>query len=455
MTESHEADSRRPGLSRMIGVLMLVAALVLAACGSGDSSSEDDGAGSGGDTAPSDEGDDNGGATDPEDLSGEITLWAWGAGLEGEKIQERIEYFNSIYPNVTVNWEPLARNGYEEYPQLLSRFAAGNPPDVMRVLNFQPTQLVAEDALLALDDFIAAETDLNMDDYLETTVEGAKVDGVMYGLPDNAEPYVIYYNRDAFEAAGLPDPQEQFEAGEWDQAAIETAIDGLMSDGGMRFGLAFESWNYDTFCFMGGGDILQDDGVTPAIDEGACPDMLQWFADLVADEKAPSPIVGGGAQLEAFRNGEVGMYLMGPWWYGALEGTTDFDYDVTGLPAFNGVTAGKIELGSLAIARDSQNPEAAWAFVKTVTDTEGLRIWSAVATPTRRSALEVAGFNDDPWKRHVVSMVENGTWTPFTTSGAAVDTAAMTALDDLWSGRSTAADATRAAADAIADALND
>jgi len=388
-----------------------------------------------------------------EEVGGEITLWAWGAGLEGDKTQERIAYFNSKYPNVKVNWEPLAKNGYEEYPALLARFASGNAPDVMRVLNFQPTQLVSEgDALLALDDFIAADPDIDMADFLEPTVLGGQVNGKQYGMPDNTEPYVIYYNKDAFAAAGLEDPQALFGQGKWDQAAFENSINALMSKGGMKFGLAFESWNYDTFCFMGGGTILDADQ-NPSIDKGASPQMLDFFAKLVKDGKSPSPVVGGGAQLEAFRNGEVGMYLMGPWWYGALAGTTKFKYDVTGLPSFNGVRAGKLEIGSLAISSASKNPKAAWAYVKTVTDTEGLKIWSAVATPTRRSALQAAGFNDEQWKKDAVAMVEAGTFTPFTTKGSAVDAAAGAALDNLWAGKSSAADATADAAKRIAEAL--
>jgi multiple sugar transport system substrate-binding protein len=389
-----------------------------------------------------------------EEIGGEITLWAWGAGLEGDKTKERIAYFNSKYPNVKVNWEPLAKNGYEEYPALLARFAAGNAPDVMRVLNFQPTQLVAEgDALLALDDFIAADPSIDMSDFLEPTVLGAQVNGKQYAMPDNTEPYVIYYNKDAFTAAGLEDPQTLFGQDKWDQAAFETSINALMSKGGMKFGLAFEAWNYDTFCFMGGGTILDSDQ-KPSIDTGASPQMLDFFAKLVKDGKSPSPVVGGGAQLEAFRNGEVGMYLMGPWWYGALAGTTKFKYDVTGLPSFNGVRAGKLEVGSLAISSASKNPKAAWAYVKTVTDTEGLKIWSAVATPTRRSALQAAGFNDEQWKKDAVAMVEAGTFTPFTTKGSAVDTAVSAALDNLWAGKSSAAEATADAVKRLTEALS-
>lgn len=435
--------ARAAGMSRRdflrLGGTAAAAAAFLVACGESSESSTTTSA--------------SGATPAAGDISGEITLWAWGAGLEGDKIRERIAYFNTKYPDVTVNWEPLSGNGYEEYPQLLSRFAANNAPDVMRVLNFQPTQLVAEgEALLQLDDLIARDADeLNMGDFIPTTVEGAKVDGKMYGMPDNTEPYVIYYNRDAFLAAGLEDPQDLVAAGNWDEEAFTGAIDALMANG-MRFGLGFESWNYDTFCFMGGGTVLSD-SLEPSIDEGASPEMLGYFAKLIEDGKSPNPVVAGGTHLEAFRNQESGMYLMGPWWYGALEGTVDFDYDVTALPTFNGVRAGKLELGSLSISSQSQNQEAAWAFVKTVTDTRGLEIWSAVATPTRRSALEAAGFNDEQWKKDAVSMVEAGTWTPFTTAGAAVDTAASAGLDLLWAGEATAEEATADAASRIADAL--
>lgn len=420
------------------------AGVALAACGS-----------DGGSSATTSAATTSGAAPAPDSsIGGEITLWAWGAGLEGEKIQERIEYFNSVYPDVTVNWEPLQRNGYEEYSNLLARFAAGNPPDVMRVLNFQPTQLVAEGgALAAMDDWINSDPSLDMDDFLEPTLKAAMVDGKMYGMPDNSEPYVIYYNKDAFKAAGLPDPKDLFAEGAWDKDSFDTALDALMSDGGMRFGLVFESWTYDNECFMGGGSILGPD-LQPTINTGASPQMLQYFADLVKEGKAPSPVVGGGAQLEAFKSGQAGMYLMGPWWYGALEGQTKFEFSVTGLPSFNGVRAGKIEAGSLSIASGSKNPEAAWAFVKTVTDTKGQNIWSAVATPTRRTSLQESGFYDTPWKQDVMAMVEAGTWTPFTTAGAGVDSAAGAALDPMWAGQQSAQEATDQAAKKIAEVLN-
>ena len=88
-------------------------------------------------------------------VAGEIDVRYWGAGIERTAWDNRIKYFNSKYPNVKVNKQLLTKNGYDEFPALLTQIAAGNAPDVIRVLNFQPTQLVTQgDVLLPLDDFI-------------------------------------------------------------------------------------------------------------------------------------------------------------------------------------------------------------------------------------------------------------------------------------------------------------
>ena len=51
-------------------------------------------------------------------------------------------------------------------------------------------------------------------------------------------------------------------------------------------------------------------------------------------------------------------------------------------------------------------------------------------------------------------MVEAGTFTPFTTKGSAVDTAVSAALDNLWAGKSSAAEATADAAKRLTEALS-
>ena len=57
------------------------------------------------------------------------------------------------------------------------------------------------------------------------------------------------------------------------------------------------------------------------------------------------------------------------------------------------------------------------------------------------------------WRKDSLAMVDASTFTPFTTAGSAIDTAASAALDPLWAGDPTAEEATADAAQAIAEAL--
>ena len=53
----------------------------------------------------------------------------------------------------------------------VTQIAAGHAPDVIRVLNYQPTQLVAQgNALLNLDEMIKNDKTLNVSDFVPASV---------------------------------------------------------------------------------------------------------------------------------------------------------------------------------------------------------------------------------------------------------------------------------------------
>ena len=100
-------------------------------------------------------------------VSGTVTVRYWGQGPERVAWANRIKYFSAKYPNVKVVSQLLQKNGYDEFPALLTQIAAGHAPDVMRVLNYQPTQLVAQgNALMPLDDFIKNDKTLDVPDFV-------------------------------------------------------------------------------------------------------------------------------------------------------------------------------------------------------------------------------------------------------------------------------------------------
>lgn len=385
-------------------------------------------------------------------IGGSISVRYWGSGPEGVAWQNRIKYFGSKYPNVKVNPQTLQKNGYDEFPALLTQIAGGHAPDVIRVLNFQPTQLVAQgNALLALDDFVKNDKTLNVSDFVPVAWSAGKVGGKQYAIPQNGEPYNIHYNKDAFKKAGLKDPWEQFRAGTWTQNSFRSAAMALQK-AGLKYGAAWETWNYDVFVFMGGGTVL-DKALHPTIAKAPNPKTLQFLADMVnKDKTAPAPNVPSGNWLQYFTQGQLGMYLSGAWWAKYMP-KVPFNWDTAPLPKFWGHLGCKLENDALSISSETKNPEAAWAFVRTVTDPKALEIWSAIGTPSRKSALKSKAFLSNPHVKGVVKMLDYATFTPFTKAGAAIDTDAMTALDPMWLGKQTAAAATASAAAAISKTL--
>jgi multiple sugar transport system substrate-binding protein len=388
-------------------------------------------------------------------VSGEITVRYWGVGPERTAWLNRIKYFNSKYPNVKVTSQQLEKNGYEEYPALLAQIAAGNAPDVIRVLNFQPTQLVAEgNALLPLDGFIKADRTFNQPDFTAASWKGAKVAGKVYAIPQNGEPYNLFYNKAMFRKAGLPDAYKTFKAGKLSAELYASWVDRLQGLKLAKFGTGFEAWNYDVFVFMGGGEVL-----TPArrvvIDRPRSRSALQFIADFSVNKQAPNPNVIGGTAFQLFANQQLATFISGSWWAKYLPPVVQgkFPWNACGLPSVNGHLGCKLEIDSLSISRQTKNPEAAWAFVRTVTDTKGLEIWSAIATPTRKSALASRVFLSNPYVRPVLDMVSVSEFTPFTTKGSAIDTAAISALSPMWDGKKTAAQATKDAKVKIQEAL--
>ena len=165
-------------------------------------------------------------------VSGTVTVRYWGQGPERVAWAKRIKYFNVKYPNVKVVSQLLQKNGYDEFPALLTQIAAGHAPDVMRVLNYQPTQLVAQgNALMPLDDFIKNDKTLDVPDFVPVAWAAGKVGGKQFAVPQNGEPYNVHYNKDAFAKAGIEDPWAQYQRRHLERAVVQGSREGAAGEG--------------------------------------------------------------------------------------------------------------------------------------------------------------------------------------------------------------------------------
>jgi len=153
---------------------------------------------------------DDGGTTDGDGgTSGEpVTLDYWvfeSGGLAGQFLDELVSRFETEYPNVTLNITAYPEDNYGV--KLDTAIAAGKEPDL--VLVFGPEQM-RQGLLLPLDDMVE-EKNIDLSQYVPSIVTpgdefSCAYEDHLYCLGSYAGSVQLLYNKDMFDAAGIPYP---------------------------------------------------------------------------------------------------------------------------------------------------------------------------------------------------------------------------------------------------------
>lgn len=197
--------------------LAAAASLVLSACSSGGSS----GGSSAGAPAPS--------STDPVT----ITLAGWSLSTTPE-FKTLADGYHAAHPNVTVQLKEYDATNYDT--QMIADLAAGTAPDIYvqkNLKNFVTYQSGKQ--LLDVSDVAAKVGD---------KVGGLKsyaVDGKTYAIPYRQDSWVLYYNKDLFDKAGVKYPDGTWTWDDYAKTAAELTTK-LKSAGSDALGAYQHTW---------------------------------------------------------------------------------------------------------------------------------------------------------------------------------------------------------------------
>ena len=105
--------------------------------------------------------------------------------------------------NIAIKINKVPCTGWPEYYQkVITQMAGGSAPDIGRIAESYMPMLINKGQVVDLTDYMA--NDFDMSQYYEKTFENsAFADGRYYGLPSGLNYYLVYYNKDMFDAAGL------------------------------------------------------------------------------------------------------------------------------------------------------------------------------------------------------------------------------------------------------------
>ncbi len=304
-----------------------------------------------------------------------VTIVYWSQDDTNELQEGLIDEFNEAHPGIEVLVETVPYQ--QHYDRVVTAFAAGALPDVIRVPNVNAGKAWASAGmLLPLDDYLA-NSEISAEDYFESAWLPGVLDGVVYGIPQSIDTRGLGYNIDLFAEEGLELPTN------WDEfmtvsKALTKDTDG---DG------AIDQYAFSPECGGGGGCLVYDFGMFLVGNNGyiVSPDgkecwankkeaveALEFWVDL--DEYTLKGWWEMSDEMDTlFANGKVAMMVAGPW---KMDTFPEINPDIVlgekfdiapfpgsgneGAPPYAGTMGGWM----WSIAATSEHPDEAWTFIE-------------------------------------------------------------------------------------------
>lgn len=221
------------------------------------------------------------------------------------------------------------------------------------------------------DEFVDMSTVLDMTKFNESAL---KIVGKSYfsdaitGIPDQFTTTCMFYNKDAFEAAGIEAPTAE-EPWTWDELYENAAV--LQEKGGVKYGFAADvsRARYDILMYANGGSMVEKDGDSfkVAVNSPQNIATLERFVQA-NNEVMPKAIWAGGTTdnpVEYFKNGDAAILLSGSWNYNTfVNDISKFEFGLIPTPKGSECQSAIIGGEALAIPANGKNTELAKEFVQ-------------------------------------------------------------------------------------------
>jgi multiple sugar transport system substrate-binding protein len=291
--------------------------------------------------------------------------------------------FAKKYPGSSLKLEITT---YDSAVDTLSTELGPNPPDIAGPVGIG-----------GLASFKGQWTDLapylsgsnfDLSAYDPATVDFFKQDGAQVGIPLDVYPSMLWYKRDAFAEANLPEPPHAFgdqytqadgTKVDWNydtlrQVAMKLTVDKNGNDATQP---GFDPKNIDQWgfepqrdvlegmgAFWGAGSLVGPDGHTVVIPD-AWKASWKFIYDgvwkdhfIMTQAQAVDPKIGNNDQV--FNSGKVAMSENFLWITYGVVGAGKH-WDLAAIPSYNGKITAPLNADTFAILKNSKNQDAAFA----------------------------------------------------------------------------------------------
>jgi multiple sugar transport system substrate-binding protein len=277
-------------------------------------------------------------------------------------IRPSIAKWNKMHPDEKVTFKEQTDEADQQHDDLREHFLAEDANyDVMSVDVVWTAEFAAQGWLQPLEGDFAIDTS----GMLQPTIESGTYNGKLYTAPQHSDGGLLYYRKDL-----VPNPPKT-----WDEMmsmcdiAEQNNMDCYAGQFAQYEGLTV---NAAEMINTAGGEIVQEDGITPAVDTPEAREGLSALVEAYQNGNIPKEAITYTEEegRQAFQNGELLFLRNWPYVYGLAqtEGGSKVKnkFDVAPLPGMGSQVPGVSSLGghNAGISVYSDNKATARDFVQ-------------------------------------------------------------------------------------------
>lgn len=320
-----------------------------------------------------------------------------------------------------------------EYQDKLSVMLSGGSDDI-DLISVKDTPgysgMVNKNQLEPLDSYISKDS-IKLDAY-SGTAEQLKIKDKIYALPFRSDFWVLYYNKDIFDKAGIAYPTNDMTWSQYEELAKKLAS----GEGAKRvYGTHDHTWRSTVqlpAVLDGKNTIIQKDY-----------SFLKPYYEMALRMQKDKTMMEYGTLKTGsihysgvFENNQTAMLPMGSWFIGQLmadkeKGTANMNWGIVKYPHADGVKPGTTigTITSLGINSASSKKDAAWDFLKFFTSAEGAEVISKTGTlPAIKSDNVIKtitaqkGFPTDDASKQALETIKTYLEMPVNSKSASIET---------------------------------
>ena len=338
-------------------------------------------------------------STSSEEAMGEkieIEFWHAMGGDLGAVVDELAARFNESQDEIQVN--VTFQGTYDDtYNALLAAFDAGTEPNITQNFDLAAQTMIDTGRLVPAWQLMEADGyDPNI--FIPAVRDYYSDENGMVAMAFNSSTFIVYYNADMFEAAGLdaPDP-------EWTFSEFIETCEALQASG-VEFCTTFGTvgWYFEQILANSGGLYFNNDNgrtgraTEVTFNQGQGVEVFDFLTGLMADGYAPNLGNTWTETDSTFFTGKSAMLFDSTAGAPGIEEGADFEVRTAFIPHSDSSERNGIIIGGAALwlidSGDEAENAAAWEFMKFMAELDQQRTWHTGTGyyPVRADAQEDA-----------------------------------------------------------------